>query len=314
MAWTGMVSGGIAAARVHAEEGLRLALEIGLPNSACFHRSVLAWVAAVRGEEDTALSLAEHATETALRHGLSPHGAIAGWAVGLLHLGIGDWEQAASRLADLCSPASGVGNPFVARRALPDLVEAAVRADRRDLAAPAATRLAAFARDGAPAWESALAARCRALLSRPAGVRESWYAEALALEAGDRRPFNRARTSFLLGEHLRRERRRAEARPHLRDALDTFERLGAAPWAKRARAELRATGETARRREPAPLTQLTPQQAQIAGLVAEGATNKEVAAHLFLSPRTVDYHLRKVFTKLEISSRAELIRLQWADR
>jgi DNA-binding CsgD family transcriptional regulator len=314
LAWTQMIYGRVTAAQVHAEEGLRLALEIGLPNSACFHRAVLAWVAAVHGEQDTTLSLAAQVSETALDHGLSPHGAIAGWAVGLLHLGLGDWEQAAMRLEGLLSPASEIGNPFVARRALPDLVEAAVRADRRDLATVAATRVQHFVREGAAAWELALTARCRALLARSAGVRERWYTEALALDARDRRPLNRARTSLLLGEHLRRERRRAEARPYLRDSLDTFERVGAAPWEKRARAELRATGETARKREPASVTQLTPQQVQIAGLVAEGATNKEVAAQLFLSPRTVDYHLRRVFTKLEISSRAELIRLQWADR
>ena len=118
----------------------------------------------------------------------------------------------------------------------------------------------------------------------------------------------RARTELLYGEWLRRERRRTDARVHLRAAIDLFRRLGAVPWAERAEAELRATGETARKRDASAVDQLTPQELQIAGLVAEGLTNKEIAAQLFLSPRTVDYHLRKVFTKLDISSRNQLAR------
>jgi DNA-binding CsgD family transcriptional regulator len=197
---------------------------------------------------------------------------------------------------------------LVALWALPDLVEAAVRGGRPDLAEGAATRFTGYAPEGAPDWELALVARCRALTTRPSATKEQLLSEALALHERDPRPFSRARTQLLLGEHLRRERRRVEARSQLRAATETFERLGAAPWENRARTELRATGETARKREPSTLTQLTPQQLQIVRLVAEGATNKDVAAQLFLSPRTVDHHLRNVFMKLGISSRAELIR------
>jgi len=118
----------------------------------------------------------------------------------------------------------------------------------------------------------------------------------------------RARTELLYGEWLRRERRRTDARIHLRAALEAFRSLGAAAWTERAEAELRATGETARRRDPSAVEQLTPQEFQIAGLVTEGLANKEIAARLFLSPRTVDYHLRNVFTKLGITSRTELVR------
>ena len=113
----------------------------------------------------------------------------------------------------------------------------------------------------------------------------------------------------MYGEHLRRERRRSEARDHLREAVELFAQLGAAPWEERARAELRATGESARKRDPSTIDLLTPQELQIARLVSEGQTNKEVAAQLFLSPRTIDYHLRKVFQKLRISSRAQLSKL-----
>jgi DNA-binding CsgD family transcriptional regulator len=122
-----------------------------------------------------------------------------------------------------------------------------------------------------------------------------------------------ARTELLFGEHLRRERRRADARPHLRAALETFQRLGMPVWADRACDELRATGEATGDPATDTLAQLTPQELRIAAAVGEGATNREVAAQLFLSPRTVDYHLRKVFQKLRISSRADLIRLVASD-
>ena len=116
--------------------------------------------------------------------------------------------------------------------------------------------------------------------------------------ADDARPLDLARMRMHYGEHLRRERRRTDARTQFRAALATFEAYRAEPLAERARAELRATGETARKRDPSTIDQLTPQELQIARFVASGLSNKEVAAQLFLSPRTVDAHLRKVFTKL----------------
>ena len=108
---------------------------------------------------------------------------------------------------------------------------------------------------------------------------------------------------------MRRERQRREARQHLRRAGDLFRQAGAPPWAERAEGELRATGETARRRDPSTLDDLTPQELQIAALVADGLTNRQIAAQLFLSPRTIDYHLRKVFSKLGVASRTELVRM-----
>jgi DNA-binding CsgD family transcriptional regulator len=151
----------------------------------------------------------------------------------------------------------------------------------------------------------ALLARCQALLGkRPP---EEAFGEAIE-HAPAVPPFQRARTELLYGEWLRRERRRTDARTHLRAAAEAFRGLGAVPWAERAEAELRATGETVRKRDVSAVGQLTPQELQIAGLVTEGLTNKEIAAQLFLSPRTVDYHLRKVFTKLGIASRTELAR------
>ena len=151
-----------------------------------------------------------------------------------------------------------------------------------------------------------LLARCQALaagsLPEPHFARSIELAEALS-------PFEQARNELLYGEWLRRERRRADARPHLRTALELFQRLALPPWEERARAELRASGETARRRDPSTRDQLTPQELQIAHLVSEGRTNREIGAQLFLSPRTIDYHLRKVFAKLQIASRADLGRI-----
>jgi DNA-binding CsgD family transcriptional regulator len=309
IAWADMLYGRLAAASVSSEEGLRLAMETALTNSVCWHRAILAWVAAVRGDEETCISLAEQASATAIEHGLGPHNSIANWAMGLLHLGLGQWEGAARRLEAASSAAPGTGHPFIALRAMPDLVEAAVRAGRPDVASAAATRFVGYAGEGAPDGERALAARCRALVTHAPEAKERLLSEALTFHDRDLRPFSQARTLLLLGEHLRRERRRVEARSYLRSAVETFQRLGASPWEQRARAELRATGERARRREPSTFSQLTPQQIQIVRLVAQGATNKETAAQLFLSPRTVDHHLRNVFVKLGITSRAELIRL-----
>ena len=156
-------------------------------------------------------------------------------------------------------------------------------------------------------------ARCQGLIG-PEEEAAGRFEEALALQQGQARPFDLARTELAYGEALRRARRRGEARAHLRGALEIFQRLEAAPWAERAGAELRATGETARRRDPSTLSQLTPQELQIVQLVGEGGTNREIGAQLFLSRRTIDYHLRNVFVKLGVSSRAELIRLALADR
>jgi DNA-binding CsgD family transcriptional regulator len=156
-----------------------------------------------------------------------------------------------------------------------------------------------------------LLARCDALLeTRPP---EEAFRDAAAL-ATSLPPFQQARGELLYGEWLRRERQREDARRHLRAALELFRQLGAAPWEERAAAELRATGETTRKRDPATLDQLTSQELQIAGLVAEGLTNREIAGQLFLSPRTIDYHLRKVFSKLAITSRTALARHELLQR
>jgi ATP/maltotriose-dependent transcriptional regulator MalT len=154
---------------------------------------------------------------------------------------------------------------------------------------------------------AALVARCRAMLARDDEA-VTFFQEALALHEAAGRPLDRARTQLLYGEFLRRRRRRAEARNQLRAAVEAFDGLGAVAWAQRGRNELRASGESVGGREANVFDLLTPQELQIVRLVTDGMSNRHVAAQLFLSPRTVEYHLQKVYPKLNIASRGELIR------
>jgi len=226
----------------------------------------------------------------------------------LLDLGRGRPDQAASRLIELRAAPPGIRSPLVVVLATPDLVEACVRTDRMEAATEASAAIEELAQPAAPAWTLALAARCRSLLA-DGDAAEDECLNAIRL-LGERRPFDVARTSLVLGERLRRNRSPLEARDHLRSALEKFDRLGAAPWADLARAELRATGETTpAARDPSAAAQRTPQELQVAEFAGQGLSNKEIGAQLFLSPRTVEYHLRKVYVKLGIASRTELIRL-----
>ena len=187
---------------------------------------------------------------------------------------------------------------------IPDLIEAAARSGRLDETADRFHRYSDWARHSSSPARLSVLARCRALVGE-GDVREE-FETALDVTLS---PFQQARTELLYGEWLRRERAPVEARRHLRRTAALFHQVGAPPWEERAEAELRATGETARRRDPSTLDQLTPQELQISGLVAAGMTNRQVAAQLYLSPRTIDYHLRKVFSKLGLSSRTELVRM-----
>jgi DNA-binding NarL/FixJ family response regulator len=301
-AWTGRY----ASAQATASEGLRLALDTGQENPAAHHRAALAWVAAVQGRERDCREAASAALSRAIGHRLGPQAGIASWALALLDLGMGRPTEAFDRLNALAGSSPGEGHQVVKTFAAADFVEAAIRVGRPDRAQDAAATLRAWSSHVGAPWAMALAARCDALL---ADGSEEHFARAAALHAQSSRPFDAARTELLRGEHLRRSRSRAAARTHLRAACEAFEGLGAMPWADRARIELQATGETARKRDPSTISQLTPQELQIARLVGGGGTNREIAAELFLSPRTIDYHLHKIFTKMGMTSRAELVRL-----
>ena len=307
-----VAAGRYAAATANASEGLRLATETGQESSVCRNLSTLALLAALQGHEEACQSYAAEALEHAVPRGLRLQAASASWALALLDLASSRPAEALARLEKLVA-GSETGHPVIALLSVPDLVEAAVHANQPQRGQTALAGFEQWATHTAPPWALALVPRCRGLLSAGAAA-DRHFAEALRLHGPSSRPFDRARTQLLYGEALRRARRRVDAREHLRAAFTTFEQLGAAPWAERARNELRVSGETARQRNPSTLDQLTPQELQIARFVGRGATNREVAAQLFLSPRTIDYHLRQIFTKLGISSRAELIRLHVDER
>jgi DNA-binding CsgD family transcriptional regulator len=292
-------------------EALALAREAGLTNAVSLILAALAWGSAVRGDEESCRTQAAEASASAQENRSALANSIAEWSVAVLDLAIGRPEEAATRLAAIGAAPPGVGHPFVLMASAADLIEACVRCGRLELADAAQSALERFADPGAPAWARALAARCRAMRATGEAAQEAYH-EALALHGGGERPLDWARTELLFGEFLRRERHRVEAREHLRSAVERFERIDAHPWAERARSELRASGETARKRDPSTLLQLTPQELQVARFVAEGLSNKEVAAQLFLSPRTIDAHLRSVFSKLGITSRTQLARLDLA--
>jgi DNA-binding CsgD family transcriptional regulator len=188
-----------------------------------------------------------------------------------------------------------------------ELVEAAIRSGRHERAASALEVLSETTQAGATPWAKGIEARSRALLAE-GGAAETFYRDAIEQLGPTRLRVDLARTHLLYGEWLRRERRRVDARTQLRTAHELFSDFGMEAFAKRARVELEATGEHVQTRSADSLGQLTPQEAQISRLVAQGLTNKEIAAQLFISPSTVEYHLKKVFRKLAVKSRTQLAR------
>jgi len=298
-------------AAIAGREALAFAREVGADNLAVLPQFVLAGIAAIQGDDEEATRLAYEAIEHSETHGLALGAARPVWALALLDLGRGRWAEAEARLEVLVPERFAMASGLV-MQTYADRIEAAVRAGHAESARSALAELEAW--DASHAAASSLHARvfaCRALLTE--GDEATRHFEAALAVGPDLRPFDHARIQLLYGEHLRRERRRTDARVQLRSALEAFERMRAEPWAERTRIELRASGETARKRDPSTSTQLTPQEVQIARLVAEGLSNKEVAAQLFLSPRTIDAHLRNIFGKLAISSRTQLARLSFAE-
>jgi DNA-binding NarL/FixJ family response regulator len=264
--------------------------------------AVLALIAGLRGAGDECRATAEEALELASSRSLVHVVLTARWALLALELGSGHAEDALGH-------ARQVSELPLRLWAAPDRVEAAARAGDRELAGTWLAEFEAWAEGARQPWASSAALRSRALLAGDTDEAERLFAAALAADGQASRPHEHARTELAFGELLRRLRRRREAREHLRAALVGFEAVGADAWAERARVEIRASGQTARRREPSTRDDLTAQELQIARLVAEGLSNREVAAQLFLSPRTIDFHLRNVFRKLQISSRMQLVQL-----
>jgi DNA-binding CsgD family transcriptional regulator len=258
-------------------------------------------LAAVRGDEARALELFEAGRLEATARGEGSGLGVTEWTTALLYNGLGRYADA------LAAAQRGAEHEDAGRLAwvLVELIEAGARSGAADAASAALDRLTGFTQASGTEWALGSEAGSRALLSNGRDA-EPLYREAIERLGRSRAVIYLARAQLQYGEWLRRENRRVDAREQLRAAHETFSRVGAEGFAERARVELQATGETARARSADTLDALTPQEAQIARMASDRQTNPEIAAKLFISPRTVEYHLRKVFTKLGVSSRKEL--------
>ena len=261
-------------------------------------------LAALRGREPEAISLIDQSRRDVTRRGEGIGLSVLDWAQAVLYNGLGRYEEAlvaARRVAEYPHDLSTSNWGMV------ELIEATVRAGTPELAVDARSRLAEMARVSGTDWALGIAARSEALFAEDERA-EELYVEAVERLGRSRIAVDLARAHLLYGEWLRRQRRRIDARKQLRTAHDLFSDFGMEAFAERARVELEATGEHAPKRTFDTLGQLTPQEAQISHLVAEGNTNREIAAQLFISPSTVEYHLRKAFRKLDVKSRTQLAR------
>jgi DNA-binding CsgD family transcriptional regulator len=294
-----VATGAWSKAAAAAAEALPLAASTGQPGMTALPHAELALMAALRGDDEADRHL-EEAARVREQHAV---GITDGIVVDLLH-----WTRG---LRAAATPASALHHleqlqaPWLRRVAALDLFDIATRAGEPEVVRRWLEELVAFAEGAQTPASVAVVEHGRAVLATGAEAEEH-FLKSLAAHANSPRRADCARTELAYGEWLRRNRRRVDAREHLRSALAIFEELGASPWAERAAQELRASGETARRRDVTTATELTPQERQVATLVQQGLSNKDAAARLFVSPRTVDFHLRNVFSKLGISSRGEL--------
>ncbi|TML97280.1 MAG: LuxR family transcriptional regulator [Actinobacteria bacterium] len=295
-----------------ADEGRRLAIEFGEPMWEAGAETVAATIAGMRGDAEAAEAAAAHAEHQGLAAGAHTTVALAQVGRVLAALGTGRHDDAyasAARLFDAGDPAY---HPVISSWIIGELAEAALHAGR---AAEARAQLAAVeaSAGAAPASWVALGLRhARALLAADPDDAAQRFDEALSADL-DRWPFPRARLLLAHGQWLRRQRRVADSRAPLRAARDTFDALGCASWSDRARRELRASGESSRRRDPEARDRLTAQELQIAQLAAEGLTNRQIGQRLYLSHRTIATHLYRVFPKLGITARSELAAALAAD-
>lgn len=261
-------------------------------------------VAAFRGNEDEALALIQAHRRSSAKRGEGAGIAGTNWAEAVLNNGFGRYRTALDA-ALLAANATNQRAFELYNWVVGELVEAAARAGPCDAVAGINEQLAEMATVTETGWALGLLARARALANRDESS-EKLYRESIESYESTQLRSEVARAHLLFGEWLRRERRRADARSELHQALEMFEGMGFAGFAERARMELRATGETARKRSVDTRGELTAQEAQVAQLAREGLSNPEIAARLFISARTVQYHLSKVFSKLGINSRSQL--------
>jgi DNA-binding CsgD family transcriptional regulator len=280
------------------QEGIEEATELTGSPLAPYHGAALA---AMRGREAEARRLIETARAAVIARGEGAGLSFMDWAESMLYNGLGRYEEALAAARRVVDEAELVPVNW----AMPELIEAAVRVGSPELAEEIDTRLTERSEASGTDWALGIAARSHALLVDD-GRAEEFYVDAVERLSTTRARVDLARAHLLYGEWLRRERRRVDARAELRTAHELFSDFGMEAFAERARVELEATGEHARKRTVDTLGDLTPQEAQISRLVAEGRSNKEIAAQLFISPNTVEYHLRKVFRKLDVKTRTQL--------
>ena len=259
------------------------------------------FLASLQGNQAELTSLIAVSNAKAMAEGQGVAATYAQWAAAILHNGLGDYAEAFAAARE----ASEHSHLYVSIWALPELIEAAVRTGDIQVAADALEQLAERTQAGGTDFGLGLEARCRALLSDGTAA-DDLYLEAIGRLGRTPLQPELARARMLYGEWLRREGRRLDAREQLRTAYDMLAAIGMVAFAERARRELIATGEVVRKRSAEAATTLTAQEALIARLARDGRTNAEIGAQLYLSARTVEWHLRKVFAKLGIGSRREL--------
>jgi len=262
-------------------------------------------LAAMRGREVESRQLFDIARAEVIGRGEGAGLSFIDWAESVLYNGLGRYAEALAAARRVVGQTELVTSNW----AMPELIEAAVRVGAFDLAAETDRRLTDRSRASGTDWALGIAARSHALLVDDVRA-DDLYAEAIERLARTRVAVELARAHLLYGEWLRRQRRRLDARQELRIAHEMFTGFGMEAFAERARVELRASGETARKRTVDTLDQLTPQESQVARLAAKGKTNREIAAQLFISPSTVEYHLHKAFRKLGVKSRTQLAQLK----
>ncbi|MCX5205518.1 AAA family ATPase [Streptomyces sp. NBC_00237] len=296
-------------ATADASETLKLAEEIGADHAASQCRNSLAWLAALRGDESETLRLTARTLEQSVPRGVRALSAAAYWHRAKAALFAGRPQDALDRLLPLAEPGHRAAHATFVLLAAADTVEAAVRAGRPEAGEAALRTLRSWADRTGAAWAIAAAHQSTALLA--ADRAEEEFRAALDVPGASDRPFTHARTRLLYGEWLRRARRRTDARVQLAEAADVFRRLGARPLLERALNEQELTGQQLRRDTVRDEAALTPQELRVARLAAEGLTNREIAAHLLISPRTVGHHLSNVFPKLGIVARGELARVDF---
>ncbi|GII52691.1 transcriptional regulator [Planotetraspora thailandica] len=301
-----LMSGRWAEGRLNVSEGLRLGEDMGAESVIAQAMTVVGWLRSTTEGETAAEELIRDARRSRSSRSSRALTGSSYWYQGVAALGAGRAADASELLDRLITPGGEGEHSTFAVLAAADAVEAAVRAGRHDATTEWMRLIEEWADRSGADWARGAAFRCRGLTTE-GDEAEDFYTLALAGYAAADRPFDHARTELLYGEWLRRARRRAQARGHLRAARETFAQLGAHEWQARAEAELALAGETGTRAEQASgPTPLTPQETRIARLAAQGLTNREIAASLFISPRTVGHHLSSVFLKLGITSRAEL--------